>query len=450
MITNKEVEKLENSSAKLTITVAKDAGKKEYDELLDKYAKSARIKGFRQGKVPPAVLEKKFGESIRSEATMNLIENSLKQIFDEIEERPLQFSPPELQGDPELDFERDFTFSVVYDIFPAIDLGAYTGLEIEEPVVTVGKEDIDRELASIRDQNSIVQDKAEGTVENENIVTIDYEELDDAGNTIEGTTRQDFVFTVGSGYNLYKLDEDIVGLAKDEEKVIDKEYPEDFEVSDLAGKKKKIKVKVTAIKEKKLPELDDELAQDVNEKYKTLEDLKKDLKNRMKEAADSRIRQKNTRALLDLILESSKIELPKSMIAAELESSWRGFVSQSRMQEEQLTQILSLQGRTKEAVMEEWRPETERNIKSRLLMNAIIEKEKIEVPDEDLEEEIKKEAEKSDTPIEEIRESLEKNGGAEYVKSDIRDRKLVDMLLAGATIKKGKKAKFLDLVQDNQ
>jgi trigger factor len=450
VVKDKKIESLEKSSVKLTLTIDKKAVKTEYDELMKKYTQSAQIKGFRKGKVPPAVLEKKFGESIRAEASMNSIENSLKGVFEEIDEKPLPYHSPELQDDIEFDLEKDLKFTVVYDVFPEIKLGKYKGLEIESPDVSITKEDQERELKAVQEQNAMVVDKKEGAVAEGDITTVDYEELDEEGNPIEGTKREGFVFTVGTGYNLYKLDEDIIGMNRDEEKEISKEYPEDYEIAELKGKKVKLKVKVTAIKEKDMPELDDELAQDISEKYKTLDDLKKDIKKKLKEASQQKIREKNIAALMEQVIENSPIDLPQSMIEVEQEGSWQNFVQQFRAQEQEVIQLLAEQGKTKEQLLEEWLPSTEKKIKNRLLMSKIIEEEKIEITDKEIEEEIKRQAELGGVPLEDLQKRYEDQRMKEYLRSDLADKKLFDTLLEETTVEKGKKVKFLDLMQDKQ
>ena len=451
MIANKDIEKLDNSAVKLTVTVEKSALKQEYDDLLAKYAKSAQIKGFRKGKVPASILEKKFGEGIKQEAAANSIEKGLKEVFDEIEEKPLPYVTPELQDEelePELD--KDLTFTVRYDIFPEIELGDYKGLEIEVPKVSVTKEDEERELEEIRDRNAIVADKPDETVAKDDIVTIDYAEIDENGEEKEETKREGFVFTVGTGYNLHKIDDDVIGMKKGEEKVIDKEYPEDFEFDDLAGKKIKLKVKVTAVKEKKLPDLDDDLAQDVSEKYETLEDLTRDIRKRLEDAVENRLREMKVNKLLDTIVENSEIDLPRSMVEMELQNSWRNFLMRSRMPEDQAEQILGMQGKSKESLLEEWTPQAEQSLKSRLLVNRIIEKEGLEVAEEELDEEMKKQAEANDMSFDQVKEQYSQSNYMDYLKNDILDRKAYDLIIENADIKEGKKVKFLDLMNENR
>ena len=304
MVKEKNVERLDNSAVKLTITVAQESLADQYSSLLKEYAKSAQIKGFRKGHVPPEVLERKFGESIKFEASQKVLEESLKSVFDEIDEKPLPYSQPSLDGELDLDIEKDLTYSVVYDVYPEIELGEYKGLEIEVPQVKVTKEDEERELTALQEQNAIVIDKEEGTVDEGNIVTVDYCELDADGNEIEETKREDFVFTQGSGYNVYKIDDDVLGMAPGDEKIVDKEYPEDFEDENLAGQKKQLRITLKAIKERQLPEIDDDLAQDISDAYETIDDLKKDIKERLENTVEARLRDRKTGALVEKIVEN--------------------------------------------------------------------------------------------------------------------------------------------------
>ncbi len=447
MITSKNVEKLENSAVKLSLTVGKEHAAKEYKDLLTKYAKDVQIKGFRKGKVPVSVLERKFGEGIKQEAAANLMDKALKAAIEEVEEKPLGYDYPEVQGEPVLNPEEDFSFELIYDTFPEVKFGEYKGLEIEETQVKILKKHENAELEKIQEQNSVVMDKADETVEKDNIVTIDYVEVS-GKEEVEDTKREDFVFTVGTGYNLYKIDKQLIGMKKGEEKVISKRYKEDFENADLAGRSVKIKVLIKAVKEKQLPELDDELAQDVNEKFETLDDLRKDIKKQLKEKAAAKIDGSKMEQIIDKLVESSDIDLPASMIKAEQENNWRNFLQQSQVQEEQMLQFLEMQGQTKEQMLESWKENAAKSLKSQLIFNKIIEDEKIEVSDDEMEEEIKKQAEMYNMPVEDLKKSFGEAGLKEYLSSDIKQKKVADFLLKNAKITKSEeKVDYDDLMK---
>ncbi len=450
MVKDKKVEPQPKSSVRLTVTVDKDSARQEYDALMNDYSKSIQLKGFRRGHVPISVLERKFGDSLKLEAAEKVLESGLKEVFEEIEDRPLPYSTPQMENELDLDFEKDFTFVVSYDVYPKISLGQYKELEVEAPEVSIGKEDEQRELEALQEQNSVVMDKDDGSVEKDNVVTINYSEVDDNGEDIASTKREDFVFTVGSGYNIYKLDDDVIGMKIGDEKIADKDFPEDYEIEDLRGTKKRIRFSITAIKEKQLPAIDDELAQDISDKYETIDDLRKDIRKRLEDSAESRIRQLKSDAIMEKIADSSTVDLPESMIAAELASSWRNFVSQLRAQEEQVLAMLEAQGKTREELFAEWRPSAEKSLKMQLLIHKMIEEEKVESSDEDVDAEIRRQAESGSMTFEDLKEYFQKNGMLDMLKHDIQERKLFDYLFGANTVKKGKKVKFLDLMQRNQ
>jgi len=450
MIASKEVTAKDNSAVELTVTIKKEAAKEAYTKLLNDYSKKIQIKGFRKGKAPSHILEQKYGDGIKEEVAMNLVEESLKIVFEEIEEKPLPYSTPALQEGAELkNFDEDYKFSVIYDVFPTLKVGEYKDLEIEVPDVKVLKKDEDRELEKLREQNAVVIEKTEGSVEKDDIVTINYCELDKDGNETEGSSREDFVFTVGTGYNIYKIDDDIIGMKKDEEKILDKDFPDDFENKDLAGKSVKIKVKVTTIKVNELPELDDELAQDISEKYKTLKDLRADIKKNLKETLDKKLKEIKLEKLMDKIIESSEIPVPESMLQAEIQNSWQNFLVQSRMDEQQILQILEMQGKSKESLIDEWRPNSEKSLRVQLLMAKLIEDEKIEAAEDEVEEEIKEQAIGSGQKYEEFKELIEKNNYTPHIESDVKNKKFIDFLISKNTITKGKKVDYLDLLENN-
>lgn len=449
MSTEKQVERLENATVRLTVTIDKDTVNEKYNEVVKHYAKEAQVKGFRKGKVPFEIMERKFGDSLKWEATHQLLDESLRETLEEIEEKPLPYSQPELDGEVELQKDEDFTFSVKYDVYPKIELGEYNGVEVEVDEIEITDEDMERELKNIQEQNAVVQEKSSGAVEQDDIVTIDYWELDENDEPKDDTRREDFVFTVGTGYNLYKLDDDIIGMEAGAEKVVTKEFPDDYEHSELAGQTKKVGVKIKTIKQRELPELDDELAQDVSEKYETLEDLKQDIRKRLEEATENRMRDEKVQKILDKIVENSELELPGSMLDAELDQFWQEFVQKFQAVPEQIEQMLAAQGMTKDDFKQRWREDAEKRLSRRLVVQKILENEEIEVSDEEFDADIKEKAEASSMDLEQTREYIEQNNMTEYLRREVRERKLYDQLIERATVKPGEKVKFLDAMQRN-
>ena len=456
MKVTKEISKLENSAVKLTATIAKEDVVSGYNKNISKYAKNVQLPGFRKGHVPVKVLEQKYGDSLKQEVLADLIDESLNQIFAEEESkdiRPLPYTQPRLDGDklPEFSTDKDLTFSVVYDVFPSVEVKDFSKIEVKEPQVEIGEKELNEELKAIQERNAVVIDKKEGEpVEKDNIVTIDYKELNDSGATVSGSEREGFVFTVGTGENIYKIDDEIIGMKKDETKEISKTYDAKDENKDLAGKTKKISVTVKAIKLRNLPALDDELAQDVSEKYKTLDDLKKDISKGLESAKNRKIAELKSQSLLEQLVEKNPIVLPKSMIQAEMESRWRMMAQQFQTTPEQLEKMISASGQSKENMLTQWTGDAEKMLKSRLIVDALIREKNIAVTPEEVEAEFAKIADESGSTIEEVKEHYEDARAKEYIIDEIKENKLYDELYKQVKVSKGDKVKFADLFKNNR
>jgi trigger factor len=450
MITTKEVELQENSSVKLKITVKKKSVKEEYDNLVRKYCQTVQLKGFRKGKVPADVLIRKFGDSLTAETTENIVRGSLEDILESIKHKPLPYSTPTVDSQSSLDLQKDFVYDVLYDTYPEIELSDYLGLEYEELKVKITAEDLKRELKNLQEQNSCFIDKEDGVVEKGDNINIDYVEVDEKGAELPGTKRESFAFIVGSGYNLYQLDDDLLSMKNGEEKVIKKKFGQDFENKELAGRDIELKVKVNNIKEKELPELNDDLAQDISDKYNTLDDLKNDLKQKIEETSKNRVRANSISKLLDQIVDKATIPLPKSMIELELNSQWRSFLGQYNVDEKKLLeQLKQKDNKTKEDMLEQWRPSAERKLKLLLAVNKMIEKEKIKAGKEEIKKEVKKIADSRSIAIKQAEEELKKGNYLEYMKEDLKKEKLYDLLLEKGKAKPGESINFLDLLEGN-
>ncbi|MBQ7366928.1 MAG: trigger factor [Spirochaetaceae bacterium] len=444
-VTN-EITKLENSAVKLTVTIAKKDVAASYNESITKYAKNIQIPGFRKGKVPVSVLERKYGEALKAEAASDLVEKALGDVFETIEEKPLPYAQPTMDEVPVLDVTKDLTFSVTYDIFPSVKIESLDGITIKEPVVEVGEAELNKELQQIRERNAMVLDKKDDeTAAKDDIATVNYCELGDDGAELEGTQRQDFVFTIGSGQNIFKFDDDIIGMKKDETKEITKTYGDDFEDKELAGTTKKIKVTLTALKVRNLPDLDDELAQDVNEKYKTLEDMKSDIMRNMEAIRDRRINEIKSNALLEQLVEKYNFDLPKSMVQAELDHRWRMMAQQFGTTPEQLDKLVASSGQSKETMLTEWTGDAEKMLKSRIIVESLLKDRNITVTPEEIEQEMESIAEKSGVSVEEVKKHYADPRSKEYLIDDTKEQKLYKELFGQVTVTTGDKMAFADL-----
>lgn len=446
MKVTKEITKLENSAVKLTVTIAKKDVAAEYNESIAKYAKNIQIPGFRKGKVPVSVLERKYGEMLKADAAAELIEKALGEVFESIDEKPLPYAQPTMDEAPVLDVTKDLTFTVTYDVFPTVKVESLEGISIKEPVVEIGEEELNTELQQIRERNAMVVDKKDDEVAaKDDIATVNYCELAEDGSELEGTQRQDFVFTIGSGQNIFKFDDDVVGMKKNETKEITKTYDADFEDKDLAGTTKKIKVTVTALKVRNLPDLDDELAQDVNEKYNTLEDMKTDIKRNMEAIKERRVNEIKSNELLEQLVEKYQFDLPKSMVQAELDHRWRMMAQQFGTTTEQLDKLVASSGQSKETMLTEWTGDAEKMLKSRIVVESLLKDRNITVTPEEIEKEMENIAEKSGVSVEEVKKHYADPRSKEYLIDDTKEQKLYSQLFAEVKVTKGDKIAFADL-----
>jgi trigger factor len=454
VIESKNIERLEHSSVKLSVTVPASEGRKEYDAMLREYAKSVRIDGFRAGHVPASVLERKFGETLKLDAMGRVLEKAVEEALKDADQddRPLAYSQPSLEGEPAFELDKDFSFAVKYDVFPRIQVGDWKGIEVEKPVCEITADDEARELKDIQERNAVVVERdASAAAAKGDVVTVNFREIGEDGAAIAGTEREDFTFEVGTGYNAYKFDDEIVGMKRDEEKTFSKSYPADFESAELAGRSVKLAVKVTKIKEKKLPELDDELAQDVSEKYKSLADLKADIRSQLEKRLADRLKQLEEKALVEGLLARSKVELPESMVAAELAMRLENLQRQMGLDSiDKLDRLLSYSGKTRASLVEEWKPSAEKAITTRLAIEKLVEEGKYECADADLEAEFARQAAETSLSIDEIKAEYEKRGSMDYLRDRIKEDKLMAALLAEAKVKKGAKISFLDLLKDSE
>jgi trigger factor len=453
VIVTKEITKQERSSVKLTLTVGKDDVRSEYDDLLAGYAKSAQLPGFRKGKVPKNVLVRKLGDALQGEALGRIIEKSMVQVLDDLpkEDRPLPYSTPRLQDKPSLDPDKDLQFSVVYDVLPKVQVGKWQGLELEIPDVSITGEDLDRELEAIRERNAIVQDKNEGEeAVFGDVVTVDYRELDDQGEVLTGTEHQDFAFTLGSFYSSFKFDDELKGMKKGETRDFEKTWPGDSEDKELAGKTKKFRVTLKALKIKQLPDLDDELAQDVDEKFNTLEDLKNDIRERLNKDLENRLRGIKIDKLLEKIMENTPAEIPESMTRLELDSRWRSLARRFNTDSDGLYKIMGQNADGARSIIEGWKPDANRALHSRIIVETLMEELKLEASDEEVAQEIETLAASGGASAEEVKKYYEQEQTREYLREEIKERKFFDRLLSENTIKPGKKEKYLDLVSNNE
>lgn len=449
----KEITKLEHSAAKLTVTVAKEDVANGYKTTLGKYVKQVQIPGFRKGHVPASVLERKYGEQIKMEAAGDLIDSVLNEIFQdekELSNRPLPYAQPRMDEMPAFDTAKEFTFTVTYDVFPSVEVKDFNGISVKEPQVSVGDAEVEEELKGIQERNAAVIDKKEDEkAEKDNIVTIDIEELGEDGKAVEGTKREGFTFTLGTAENVYKIDDDIIGMKANETKEITKKYAKTDADKNLAGTTKKYSVTVKQIKVRNLPALDDDLAQDVSDKYKTLADLKADILKNLNIAKDRKIKEIKVNSLLEQLIEKNPIEIPASMLQAELNGRWGQMAQQFQTTPEDLERMVVASGQKKEDMLAQWTGDAEKMLKSRIIVDSLLKSKNISVTPEEVEEAYQKLADSNGVSVEDVKKHYADPRAKEWFIDDVKEQKLYDDIFAQIKVTKGDKTSFADLFKAN-
>ncbi|MDR3302283.1 MAG: trigger factor [Spirochaetaceae bacterium] len=450
MIGTHEIQRLEHSVIKLTIKLTKDEVRAEYNKYLKDTLKDLSLPGFRRGKVPVAVFEKKAGPAIKEDVLNHIVGVNVTERMKsgEIsqEDMPLGNQDPQLDGEPKLDLDSDLEFSVHYDAAPQFKLVQWEGFEVEIPDCEVDDEDVQHELENLRERNAVVMDRDDTEpAQKGDVVTIDYSEWEN-GAVVESTKRDNFVWTLGTGANYFQIDDEIVGMKKNETRDLVKTLPDDFEDKEYAGKTKNIHVKLKGIKEKKLPDLDDDLAQDVDEKFNTLDDLKKNVREQLEMRLSDFLAAAKQDALLSKIIEANPIELPETLITAEIVNSYQKMKGGASVTQDEIESFF----KKTPNIAEMWRPKAEKHLQSGFIINELLKLQQIEVTEEDREEQIERYSKQSGTPVEQIKKIIAENPQPNNIDSAVKERKIFELLEAKNTVTKGQKKKYLELFPEKE
>lgn len=427
-----KLEAREKSQKALTMTIAAADLQKAYGEKLAKYAREMTFKGFRKGKAPIDFVTRQIGDYVREEVVYDTIDSTFNAEVEKLamEDRPLPYAKASIEGEDKLkDYKlgEDLTVTIAYDVFPAVELGQYKGLELEVLDSQVTDADIDAEVESLREQNANIMNK-EGEAKLGDIATVDYAELDEAGVAIEATKRNDFTFTLGSSYNQYKIDDEVVGMKVGDQKTVDKSYGEDFSDESLRGRSVKLSITLTKLKERVLPEVDDDFAQDVKEEYKTVSDLREGIRKNLTESLENMQKDEKLDLVFSALRKSSKYTIPQSMrdfsIRTETRNQLRqmGYDAQTvdRMMEENDNTVLYFQTLIAQRV--------DTNLADQVIMHAIQQSGAITLGEGELDKAVEEQlkGEMSDE---------EKKAATENIKMDLEFAKVPDFLLENNSFK---------------
>ena len=384
-----QVEKLEGNMAKLTIEATAEEFEKAIEKAYQKNKNKLSIPGFRKGKVPRKMIEQMYGKEIFFEDAANIvIPSAYADAVDECTE--------EIVSQPTIDIVqaeagKPFIFTAEVALKPEVTLGKYKGVEVEKEDRTVTEEEIDAAIDRERESNARTISVEDRAVQDGDMTVLDFEGFVD-GVAFEGGKGENYSLTIGSNTFIPGFEEQLIGAEIDKEVEVNVTFPEDYQESTLAGKPAVFKCTIKEIKEKELPELDDEFASEVSE-FDTLAEYREDVKKNLFEKKEEEAKSAKEEKVVDAIIEDAQMDIPEAMLTTQQRQMADDFAKRIQMQGITIDQYFQFTGLTKEAFFEQLKPQAEQRIKSRLVLEAVAKAEHFEVSEEEYKDEIKRMAE---------------------------------------------------------
>jgi len=415
-------EKLEGNRGVLTVEVEAEQVNKGLDAAFNKVVKQINVPGFRKGKMPRQMFEKRFGVEA-------LYQDALDFILPEAYATAVEEAGIDPVDRPEIDVEKmekgeNLIFKATVTVKPEVKLGEYKGLEVEAVSTEVTEEDVNNELTRMQERFAELVVKEEGKAELGDTAVIDFEGFVD-GVAFEGGKGENYSLELGSNSFIPGFEEQVVGLAAGEEKDIEVSFPEEYHAAELAGKPAVFKIKLHEIKTKQLPELDDEFAKDADEEVETLAELKEKTQKSLEESKKNEAENALREAVIEKATANAEVEIPEVMVETELDRMLQEFEQRLSMQGMNLELYFQFSGQDEAALKGQMKEDAEKRVRTNLVLEAIVAAENIEATEADVEAEIAKMAEMYQMEADQIKAAL---GGVEGVKSDLAFRKAIEFL----------------------
>ncbi|KYC73804.1 MULTISPECIES: trigger factor [Heyndrickxia] len=416
-------EKTEGNQGILTVEVDAETVDKSLDKAFKKVVKQINVPGFRKGKIPRPLFEKRFGvESLYQDALDMIVPGEYEKAIEETGIEPVDTPNIDVE---QMEKGKPLIFKATVTVKPEVKLGEYKGLEVEKPDTEVTDEDVEEELKKLQERLAELVIKEDGEAEMGDTVVIDFEGFVD-GEAFEGGSAENYSLELGSGNFIPGFEEQLAGVKTGDEKEIEVTFPEEYHASELAGKKAVFKVKVHEIKAKHLPELDDEFAQDADDEVETLDALKEKIKKDLKESKEHAAKHAVEDAVVEKAAENAEMDIPEAMINTELNRMLQEFEQNLSAQGLNLELYYQFSGQNEEALRNQMKEDAEKRVRFNLTLEAVANAEKLEVSDEEVDEELKRMSEMYGMPVEDIRRVL---GSTDGIKADLKARKAIDFLV---------------------
>ena len=423
-----QVERLEHNMAKLTIEVPAEEVEKALQAAYLKERGKISLPGFRKGRVPRQMIEKMYGpEVFYDEAANRMISEAYAKAYDECELELV--SQPKIEI-TQLEKGKEFIFTAEVAVKPEVKLGEYKGLKVDKVSTRVTQKEVDEEIDKERERNARTIDVTDRAVQDKDQITLDFEGFVD-GVAFEGGKASDYPLTIGSGAFIPGFEDQLIGANIDEEKEINVTFPEEYQAKELAGKAAVFKCTVHSIKAKELPELDDEFVSDVSEKSETVDAYKAEVKAKIKERKENEGKQKREDQSVEQAVANAEMDIPEAMISFQSRQMVDDFARRIMQQGMTMEQYFQFTGLSEEKMMEEFKPEAEKRIRTRLTLEAIVAAENIEVSEERLDEELQKMADSYKMEVDKLKEYMGDNE-KKQMKEDIAIQEAVTLIANAA------------------
>lgn len=418
------LEKLENNIAKLRIEVGPEKFEEGMKYSYNKNKSRINIQGFRKGKVPRKVIEAQYGPEVFYDDAINFVIPDAYS--DAIKELKL-----DVVSRPSIDVEKvekneGLVFIAEVAVKPEVTLGEYKGIEIEKVETEVKDEDIENEIKNVQNKNARLITVSDRPVQNGDIVTIDFEGFID-GVAFEGGKGEDYDLEIGSHTFIDDFEEQLVGKNLADDIDVKVTFPEDYGKEELSNKEATFKVEIKDIKYKELPEVDDEFAKDVSE-FDTLDEYKADIKSKLLERKKNQALQEKETKAMKKVIENSTIDIPEVMIEEQSDQMVREYAQRLKSQGLPLDMYLNYMGQTQEEFKNSFNQQSEFNIRSRYVLEAIAEKENFEVKEEDIEKELDEIAKRYSIKKDAFKNNMTENEKQALI-NDIKVQKALDLIL---------------------
>ena len=422
-------EKQEGNQGLLTIEVPAEEVNKALDKAFNKIVKQINEPGFRKGKMPRPLFEKKYGvEALYQDALEIVIPEAYSNAIDEAGIEPVDF--PEIDGTENFAKGQDFTFTATVTVKPEPKLGEYKGLEVTKLPTEVTDEEVEAQIQEQLARKAELEIKEEGAIEEGDTAVIDFEGFQ-GEEPFEGGKGEDYPLEIGSGSFIPGFEEQLVGLKAGESKDVVVTFPEEYHAAELAGKEATFKVTVKEVKTKVLPELNDEFAKEIDPEVESLEALRA----KIKEQAVEQKKAESEGALRDELVEkaaaNAEMEIPESMINTELDRMIQEFGQRLQMQGMNLELYFQFSGQTEADLRGQMKEDAENRVRVSLTLDAIAKAENIEVSEEDITTELDAMASQFGMTVEQIKTAL---GGTAVLENDVKTKKTVELLVENAKI----------------